>query len=214
MKYEANLSKTDESLYLQTKYNCFATINKICKLYGPFNEREVDFYIHEMKDFKGECMNGFQKNLVFNLFYKFFDDTQSIQAINLRDYIKLILASKKMLSSNRMIYMPYIISAKIDKIVTRKTLNKREMAKMEVSPYYKLVQEKYKNDKIVKQILSTIATLITSSFRIIQYDENNYLPSTGCNGDTVLHAGKLNGTPLNIEADMIIEECLLYILLI
>ena len=167
-----------------------------------------------MKDFKGECMNGFQKNLVFNLFYKFFDDTQSIQAINLRDYIKLILASKKMLSSNRMIYMPYIISAKIDKIVTRKTLNKREMAKMEVSPYYKLVQEKYKNDKIVKQILSTIATLITSSFRIIQYDENNYLPSTGCNGDTVLHAGKLNGTPLNIEADMIIEECLLYILLI
>lgn len=183
-------------------------------MYGPFNEREVDFYIHEMKDSKGECMNGFQKNLVFNLFYKFFSDTQSIQAINLRDYIKLILASKKMLASNRMIYMPYILSAKIDKIVTRKTLNKREMAKMEVSPYYKLVQDKYKNEKMIKQALSTIATLITSSFRIIQYDENNYTPREGCNGDIVLHAGELNGKVLNIEADMIIEECLLYILLI
>ena len=214
MKYEANLSKTDESLYLHTKYNCFATMQKICKIFGPFDEREIDFYIHEMKDNKGECMNGFQKNLVFNLFYKFFADTQSIQAINLRDYVRLILASKKMLQDNRMVYMPYIISSKIDKIVTRKTLNKKEMTKMEVSPYYGLVQEKYKNDKIVKQILSVIATLITSNFRIIDYDDHNSTPSTGCNGDTILHAGKLNGQPLNIEADMIIEECLLYILLI
>ena len=78
----------------------------------------------------------------------------------------------------------------------------------------KLVQDKYKNDKIVKQILSTIATLITSNFRIIDYDDNNPNPSIGCNGDTILHAGRLNGTVLNIEADMIIEECLLYILLV
>ena len=157
-------------------------MQKICKIFGPFDEREIDFYIHEMKDNKGECMNGFQKNLVFNLFYKFFADTQSIQAINLRDYVRLILASKKMLQDNRMVYMPYIISSKID--------------------------------KIVKQILSVIATLITSNFRIIDYDDHNSTPSTGCNGDTILHAGKLNGQPLNIEADMIIEECLLYILLI
>ena len=214
MKYEANLSKTDESLYLHSKYNCFAPMKRISKLYGPFDEREIDFYIHEMKDNKGEAMNGFQRNLVFNLFYKFFSDTQSIQAINLRDYVVLILAAKKMLASNRMIYMPYILSAKVDKIVTRKTLNKKEMAKMEVSQYYPEVQKKYKNDKIVKQILSTIATLITSSFRIIDYDPYNPNPSTGCNGDIVLHAGKLNGTPLVIEPDMIIEECLLYIMLI
>lgn len=189
-------------------------MNRIQKMYGPYSPGEIDFYIHEMKDSKGEAMNGFQRNLVFNLFYKFFSDTQSIQAINLRDYVMLILAAKKMLASNRMVYMPYIISAKVDKIVTRKTLNKKEMAKMEVSQYYKLVQEKYKNEKILKQILSTIATLITSSFRIIDYDEHNHNPSTGCNGDIILHGGKLNGTPLVIEPDMIIEECLLYILLI
>ena len=189
-------------------------MNRISKIYGPFSDREIDFYIHEMKDSKGECMCGFQKNLVFNLFYKFFSDTQSIQGINIRDYVKLILAAKKMLLANRMIYMPYIISAKVDKIVTRKTLNKKEMTRMEVSPYYKLVQEKYRNDKIVKQILSTVATIITSSFRIIEYDDYNSTPSTGCNGDMVLHAGKLNGTPISVEADMIIEECLLYILLI
>lgn len=189
-------------------------MGKINKMYGPFNEREIDFYIHEMKDNKGECMNGFQKNLVFNLFYKFFSDTQSIQAINLRDYIRLMLSAKNMLRNSNMLYMPYIISAKVDKIVTRKTLNKREMSKMELSPYYKMVQDKYKNDKIVKQILSTIATLITSNFRIIEYDDFNGNPSEGCNGDIVLHAGKNNGKPLNLEADMIIEECLLYVLLI
>ena len=110
--------------------------------------------------------------------------------------------------------LPYIISGKIEKTVGRKILNKKESLKLEKSENYPAVVAKYKNDKIVKQILSTIATLITSSFRIIDYDDYNSNPSTGCNGDTILHAGKYNGTPLNIEADMIIEECLLYILLI
>lgn len=189
-------------------------MNRIIKLYGPFNENEIDFYIHEMKDNKGEYMCGFQKNLVFNLFYKFFSDTQSIQGINGRDYIALMLAAKKMLLNTKMVYLPHIISAKVDKIVTRKTLNKKEMTKMEVSPYYKLVQDKYKNDKIVRQILSTIATIITSGFRRIEYDDCNSSPSTGCNGDIILHAGRNHGKSIEIEADMIIEECLLYVLLI
>ena len=189
-------------------------MNNIIKLYGPFDNNEIDFYLNEMKDSKGEYMCGFQKNLVFNLFYKFFSDTQSIQGINKRDYVTLILAAKKMLLDNRMVYLPYIISSKVDRIVTRKTLNKKEMTKMEVSPYYKLVQDKYKNEKLVKQILSTIATIITSNFRIIDYDPYNSTPSIGCNGDTILHAGKNNAKSINVEADMIIEECLLYVLLI
>ncbi len=184
------------------------------KMYGPFDEREIDFYLNEMKDDNGEIMNGFQRQLVFNLFYKYFADTQSVNGINSRDYVKLILAAKKMLSKNMMIYLPYIISAKTDKIVGRKSLNKREMAKIESSQYYPLIHEKYKQEKIVKQILGTIATIITSNFRIIDYDPNNNILMPGCNNNMITHVGKLNGTPINVETDMIIEECLLYILLI
>ena len=81
----------------------------------------------------------FQKQLVFNLFYKYFVDTNSINAINVEDYIKLMLAARQSLLSNNMVFMPYIISSKIDKIVGRKTLNKRELTRMEMSKNFPLI---------------------------------------------------------------------------
>ena len=184
-------------MYLQSKINCQFTVNKIEQQWGPFNEDEVRFYMRELRDNNGEIINGFQKQLIFNLFYKYFGDTISINAINAENYVKLMLVAKKMLSNNMMGYLPYIISSKVDKIVARKTLNKKEQIKMEQSQYYPLVRDKYKNDKIMKQILSTIATIITSNFRIIDYNDK-----------------ELHGKPISIESDIIIEEALLYILLI
>lgn len=189
-------------------------MKKIEKMFGPFPKEVIDYYVNEMKNANGEVMNGFQRQLIFNLFYKYFGDTASINAINMYDYVKLMLAAKKMLSDNMMTFMPYIISAKVDKVVARKTLNKREMTKMEQSQYYPLIMQKYNNEKIQKQILGTIATIITSNFRIIDYNPNNNNLSCGCNGDEILHAGELNGRVITIEPDMIIEEALLYILLI
>lgn len=189
--------KQNESLYLQSKINCQFTMKKIEAQWGPFDENEVAFYLKELRDNNGEVINGFQKQLIFNLFYKYFGDTASINAINAIDYIKLMLVAKRMLKDNMMAYLPYIVSSKVDKIVGRKTLNKKELIKMEQSQYFPLIKEKYKNEKIQKQILGTIATLITSSFSIIDFNDP-----------------ELHGRPINIESDIIIEEALLYILLI
>lgn len=189
-------------------------MNKIERMFGPFDQQIIDFYVGEMSNTNGELMNGFQRQLIFNLFYKYFGDVSSINAINKYDYVKLMLAAKKMLSDNMMTFMPYIISAKVDKVVARKTLNKREMTKMEQSQYYPLIIQKYNNEKIQKQILGTIATIITSNFRIIDYNPGNENLSIGCNGNEILHAGELNGKVITLEPDMIIEEALLYILLI
>lgn len=196
-RYEANLTKEDESLYLASKINCEYTMKTIEQQWGPFDEDEIDFYIREMRNENGEIVNGFQKHLVFNLFYKYFGDTVSIKAINIRDYVKLILAAKKMLSSNMMSYLPYIISGKVNKIIARKTLNKRELVEMENSQFYPLVYEKFNNEKIKLQILGTIATIITSSFSMIDYNDRS-----------------LNGKQIIINPRIIIEETLLYILLI
>ncbi len=196
-RYEANLVKTSEAMYLQSKFNCEHTMQQIEKIYGPFDPQEIQFYMDRLRNENGEIINGFQKQLVFNLFYKYFVDTNSINAINVEDYIKLMLAARQSLMSNNMVFMPYIISSKIDKIVGRKTLNKRELNRMEQSQNFPLIVEKYKSDKIYKQILATIATIITSTFHIIDYREPD-----------------LDGRLLNIDPDMIIEEALLYILLI
>lgn len=196
-RYEANLTKADESLYLQSKINCQVVMKNIEKQWGPFDENEIDFYIKELRNENGEVINTFQRQLVFNLFYKYFGDTTSIMAINVRDYIKLMLAAKKMLQGNMMSYLPYVISSKVNKIITRKTLNKRELIEMEQSQYFDLVNKKFQNEKIKNLILGTVATIITSNFTIIDF-----------------HNPEIHGKQIQIESRMIIEETLLYVLLI
>jgi hypothetical protein len=197
-KYEANLTKSDESLFLQSKINSQSVMQTIERKFGPFDEKEIDFFIKQLRgENGGDVVNGFQRQLIFNLFYKYFGDTISINAINVRDYVKLMLAARGMLKDNMMAYLPYIISSKVVKIVSRKALNKKEFLEMESSQYYPLIQEKYKNDKIKQQILGTIATLITSTFLVIDYNNPD-----------------INGKQIVVESKIIIEEALLYILLI
>ena len=196
-RFEANTTKADESLYLQVKYNYEYVMKKIEAQWGPFDPNEIAFYKKEMKNINGDIINMFQRQLVFNMFYKYFGDTISINAINVDDYIKLVIAARKMLKGNNMGFLPYIISGKVNKIVSRKSLNKKEIAEMEASQYYPLVEDKFKNPKILNQVLGTIATIITSSFSVIDYQDREF-----------------NGTPITVETKIIIEEFLMYILLI
>ena len=93
-----------------------------------------------------------------------------------------------------MVSLPYIISSKIDRIVQRQSINKKELMKLEASQYYPIVNDKYKNDKIIKNILSIIATILSSKFTIVSYDEP-----------------ELHGQPIPIIPDFICEEVLMFI---
>ena len=196
-KYEQHLVKQNEALYLQSKVNCQFTLDNVEKMCGPFDEKEIHFYMRKLKNEEGEIINGFQKQLVFNMLYKYFEDTVSINAINVISYIKLMLSARDMLKTMNLTYLSTIIASKVEKVVTRKSLNKKELVKMQSSQYYKMVEDKYKNDKIIKQMLSYVATIITSSFRIIDYRNP-----------------ELNGKPIEIETDIIIEEILLFMLMV
>lgn len=170
-KYESNMIKNSEAIYLQCKVNSRETIKVIESQFGPFGDEEITFYRENLRNSAGNFINNFQKQLIFNLFYKYFGDTEAIYAIRpADDYIKLMLAAKKILLNNHMIIMPYVITAKAEKIVTRKTINKKEEKDLLSSPYYPHLIDKYRDERIIQQILSTYATVISSSFRIIDYD--------------------------------------------
>ena len=193
-KFESTLVKQSEAKYLQVKVNCHETMKIIDSMFGPFDENEIDFYRSHIKG-----INEFQKQLVFNLFYKYFGDSVSINAINNKiDYIKLMIVAKRLLLNSGMVMLPYIISGKIDKIVGRKSVNKKEQVQVESSDNYKLVVNKYRNDKISKKrVLSIIATIISSEFSIIDYYNKD-----------------IDGKKIDIIPDIIIEEVLMYILMI
>ena len=196
-KHESNFIKQNEALYLQMKCNAHETMKKIEEQFGPFDMREVMFYNKELSIDKNHPINKFQKQLIFNLFYKYFGDTDSIYNINTIDYVKLLIAAKKMLQNSYMVLLPYIISGKLEKYISRKTVNKKEMIKIQSSPYYELLYKRYRNEKAVKQILSIIATIISSNWRIIDY-----------------HDKELHGKVIDILPDFVIEEVMAYALLI
>lgn len=196
-KFESSWVRQSEALYLQNKVNSDSTMTMIESLFGPFDPNEVKFYMRQLSDENGNCINSFQQQLIFNLFYKYFGDTSAIYAINVVGYIKLMMAAKKMLKDQYMIILPYVISGKVDRLVGRKSVNKREMMRIEANKYYPMVINKYRNDKIIKQILSTIATIISSDFTMIDYYDQ-----------------EINGQKLAITPEMIIEEYMAYSLLI
>lgn len=197
-KFESYLSKSDESLYLQNKVNCQETMKFIEASFGPFDQDEIKYYITKLSDNNNIIINSFQKNLVFNLFYKYFGDVMSIKAINKEDYVKLVISAKKILQSNNMVILPYIISSKITRLVTRKNVNNKEKQKIQLSPLYNMIIQKYKSEKIVNDILSIISTILSSEFKIIDFYDND-----------------LDGKPIeSFPADIIAEEVLMYVSLI
>lgn len=166
-------------------------------MYGPFEEDEVRFYLKRLSDGNSMRVNSFQKDLVFNLFYKYFGDTQSLNLITVVDYVKLIIAARRILENAGMVLLPYVISSKIVRIASRKNINKKELIKLELSPIYEQVKDKYRNESIMKHIFSLIATTMSSDFECIDFDDSD-----------------LDGQKISVIPDLIMEEILMYITLI
>ena len=73
-----------------------------------------------------------------------------------------------------MIILPYIISGKVEKFVGRKSVNKKEMTKLQASSYYPLIVNKYHNEKNADLTISANAIDIkmASEYGIMEVDEN------------------------------------------
>lgn len=123
--------------------------------------------------------------------------TNTINAINLDDYVVLIIAAKRILEASGMILLPYIVSSKVIRLASRKNVNKKELTKLESSPLWEEIKRKYQNEKIEKHILSIIAVILSSEFEVIDYEDD-----------------ELNGKQITILPELICEEILMYISLI
>ena len=123
--------------------------------------------------------------------------TNTINAINLDDYVTLIIAAKRILEASGMVLLPYILSSKVIRLASRKSINKKELTKLESSPLWAQIKHKYRNEKIEKHILSIIAIILSSEFEIIDPEDL-----------------ELNGQRITVIPELICEEVLMYISLV
>lgn len=211
-KYESYLTRDSESKYLLIKANYEKTMRDLEMTWGPISMDEIRFYhkalssdethvvnedgsVSTIKD-EHSCIRETQKNLIFNLFYKYFGHSYCLHEINYIDYIKLIIIAKKMLLKAGMITLPYILSGKFE-VSKVKSINLKERAKMESNHLYEQVRKKYRNEQMMDLTLNLISQILASKFTIIDYDNE-----------------ALNGQPVPIVNDSVIEEILMYILMI
>lgn len=177
-RYEARLNKKDEALSLQNKVAAQQTVERIEALYGPFSDKEINHYKSKLTRDGAPIINSFQKQLIGYLYYKEFGDPITMNAIrNHTDYIKLIIAAKRILEGIGMTILPYIISGKVIRVATRKIINKRDMVSMKNDPLYEQIKLKYNNPKIEQKIWEFIGAVISSTFEIIEYDNEHSRPS-------------------------------------
>lgn len=190
--------KQNEGKYLLNKVNCQQSCQIIENMYGPFDPKELEYYSKYLSDNDTKSpIHQFQKSLVFYPFYKYFGDTMSINDINSEMYIKLIVAGKKLLEKEQLIIMPEVFSGKINKYVGRKSVNKTLMQKFLNSSYYNDLINKYHNEKIIKELVSMLATIISSDITIVSYNNS-----------------KFTGIPIPINYDILCEELYVFALLI
>ena len=187
----------EEALYIQNKTSAQETMAAIEANYGPFDQNEIQFYMEALKENGTSIINSFEKRLIFNLFYKYFGDTITIKSINIVDYIKLMLSARKILSAYNMIILPYIISSKVVKIPNKKNINKKELLKITASPLWERIVEKYQNPKIEEEILGQIGVILSGEFKIIDYRDPD-----------------IHGKTIDCVSDIVIEEYLMYVLMI
>ncbi len=197
-KFEAHAAKLNEAILVQTIVNCSTTMDRIELEYGPFSEDEIRFYYEQLKNDDGNIVNALQKTLVTYLFFKEFDDPQAAKIVNIRQYIILIIAARRILESYKLFQLPYMIGGKVNRIVTRKNINKKELLKIQASPYYPLIHAKYNNPKIEEDvILSLIAQVLSSEFQVIDYYNQD-----------------INGKIIKVIPDIVSEEILRFVMLI
>lgn len=194
-KFEAHLQKIDEALTLYNDYRANKVINYIIDYVGGISQDEINFYKRELMSNGSPLMVKYQQNLINNLFYKFFDDTVSIQSINTDQYVCLIIAAKRLLRASGMILLPYILTAKVLKVSKRTNMSKKELLKIETSYMYNELLMKYMgNTKIIDAFISLVGTTLSSQFTIIDYEHR-----------------ELNGKELNIDSSILIDEMLQFI---
>lgn len=201
-KYESTLSRRSESLLIQTQASSEETMKYIEMTYGPFDPDEIEYYRYRLRiNDNDSVVNSFQEMLITNLFFKFFIDPEVIKRINEIDYVKLIITSKKLLLGANLTILPHIISGKVERLVSRNTVNKREMVKLEQSENFRKLIKEYKNPNIIKLILSIIGTILCSEFSSINFQNRDpeSLP---------------DGEKIPIIPDIILEEVVTYALLI
>ena len=197
-KFEAYMIKKNEAEAAHYKINSEAVMEKIDRLYGPFDEHEIQFYLKELSKDGKNIKSAYQENIIRFLFVNEFGDTTSINYVNEVQYVKLLIAAKRLLNNIGIYILAEIVTGRTKRSVARKSISKTMSSRLKMSENYFKVLNYYKNEAKIENILfQFIAEAIASEFICIDY-----------------YNAERNGTDIIVDKDIICEEFMKFIVMI
>lgn len=171
-KIEMNNSKFDESLIILGRINVEQTISMLYKTYNiKSNPKELDYYRTHLK------VKPFQKELIFQIFAKYFGNIQDLYNMTNSDYCRLIIIMKRMLFSKGYLFMQHILSGIVEATTARK-ISTKQSKKVEKSPRNSELEEKYKDVMEIldagKVLNNYLNVMLNSRIKLVDYSLKKY----------------------------------------
>lgn len=171
-KIEMTMAKFDESNIIMADINVKQTLKKLANKFDvKFDNDEVAYYMEHLS------IDTIQKNLIFQLFGKYFNNINDLYSLSKKQYCKLIIILKKLLKIHGFRIMQHVLTADIIKSSTKR-IPKKIINKIEESDRFQLLKDEYPftfdliyNSENALNLY--ISTIINSKFYLVDYDNKD-----------------------------------------
>ena len=170
-KLEANSARVDENDIVICKLNIKKTIKKLLK------DHNIDISKDEIKYYKLNLNNIIFDHILSQYFAKYFGGYHDLKSIGRKNYIKLLIIFKKVMSNMGFVYLQNIVTGNKSQKVKRRRVSVKQLTKYMESNKYKKIMKKYNmamND-YDNQIIDTISLLINTPIEYVDYYNHDML---------------------------------------
>lgn len=159
-KMETNSARISDLDIIISSLNIDKSIKKIEKEYDIYPEKdEIDYY-------KERLHNFLFSDIVLQFFSKYFGGYYDLKSISRKNYMKLLVIFKHIMSSMGFVYMHQIMTGNLSNIVKRRKISNKQLTKISQSKRFQKLMEQYShgispdNNPILRNIAMLVNTPI------------------------------------------------------
>lgn len=170
-KMEANSAKISDLDVIISKINISDGIKKIKKKFNiTISDDELNYYKKNLRSY------AFSE-LILQFFAKYFGGIFDLRSISKKDYLKLVIIFKKIMSKMGYVYIHQIMTGNISNTIKKRRISSKQLKKIESSHKFQKAMKNYSMgmDYENNATIRVIAALINTPIEYVDYDNDDRL---------------------------------------
>ena len=170
-KMEANNARISDLDVVISSLNIDNTIKKIEKKYNiKIADDELDYYKEHLRSYSFN-------EIILQFFASYFGGFYDLKSISKKNYIRILIIFKKIMTDMGFVYIQQIMTGNISKNIKRRKVSTKQLTKIENSRRFKKIMKNYSMgmDELKNSIIYNIADLINTPVEYVDYDHPEWL---------------------------------------